>query len=108
VARLSAATGKPVLFAEAGYPPAPAEWRAPHDDGSAGPLAPADAARAIRAVFAGLGREKWWRGVYWWKAFSDGRDAGASDRGFNFLGRPAGDAIAAAFRSLAAAEGGSR
>jgi Glycoside Hydrolase Family 113 len=108
VARLSAATGKPVLFAEAGYPPAPAAWTAPHDDGSAGPLAPADAARAIRAVFAGLGREKWWRGVYWWKAFSDGRDAGASDRGFNFLGRPAGDAIAAGFRSLAAAEGGSR
>ena len=108
LARLSSATGKPVLFAEAGYPPVAGAWMAPHGDGSPGPLAPADAARAVRAVFAGLGREKWWRGVYWWKAFSDGQDAEASDHGFNFLGRPAGDAIAEGFRGRAAAEGGAR
>jgi len=108
VARLSAATGKPVVFAEAGYPPARAAWTAPHEDASGRPFAPEDAARAVRAVFAAFNGEKWWRGVYWWKSFSDGRDADASDRSFNFLGRPAGDAIAAGFRSLAGGVGGSQ
>lgn len=105
LARLSRATGKPVIFAEAGYPPVAAAWIAPHGEGSGGALAPADAARAVRAVFAGLGRENWWRGVYWWKAFSDGRNADPSDRGFNFLGRPAGDAVAAGFRAYVAPHG---
>lgn len=104
--RLSAATGKPVVFTEAGYPPAATSWMAPHDEESGRPLAPQDAARSVRAVFAALSGEKWWKGVYWWKAFSDGRDAGPSDGSFNFLGRPAGDAIAAGFRRLAAAAGG--
>jgi hypothetical protein len=107
VARISAASGKPVLFAEAGYPSARAAWTAPHDEDSGRPFAPNDAARAIRAVFSGLAREKWWRGVYWWKAFSDGRDATGSDAGFNFLGRPAGDAIAEGFRKVVGGEGGS-
>jgi hypothetical protein len=108
VARLSAATGKPVVFAEAGYPPARAAWTAPHEDGSGRPFAPEDAARAVRAVFAAFNGKEWWRGVYWWKAFSDGRDADASDRSFNFLGRPAGDAIAAGFRKLAGGDGDSQ
>jgi len=108
VARVSAAAGKPAVFAEAGYPPARAAWMTPHDEDSGRPLAPEDAARAVRAVFAALSGEKWWKGVYWWKAFSDGRDAGASDRSFNFLGRPAGEAIAAGFRALAPAASGSR
>jgi hypothetical protein len=103
VAELSAAMRKPVIFAEAGYPPAQSAWTAPHDEDSGRPLAPEDAARAVRAVFAALGGERWWRGVYWWKVFSDGRDAGASDRSFNFLGRPAGEAIAVGFRQLAGA-----
>jgi hypothetical protein len=59
-------------------------------------------------VFAAFNREKWWRGDYWWKTISDGRDAGAFDRSFNFLGRPAGDAIAAGFRKLAGGDSGSR
>jgi hypothetical protein len=101
--RLSAATGKPVVFTEAGYPPAATSWMAPHDEESGRPLAPRDAARSVRAVFAALSGEKWWKGVYWWKAFSDGRDAGPADGSFNFLGRPAGEAIAAGFRRLAAA-----
>jgi hypothetical protein len=54
------------------------------------------------------GAEEWWRGVYWWKAFSDGREADRSDRSFNILGRPAGEAIATGFRRLAEAETGSR
>ena len=108
LAHLAASTGKPVIFTEAGYPPSRAAWMAPHDEDSGRPHAPDDAARAIRAVFAALSRERWWRGVYWWKAFSDGQDARERDRGFNFLGRPAGEAIAQGFRALAAAEGRSR
>jgi hypothetical protein len=108
LARLAVATGKPVVFAEAGYPPARAAWTAPHDEESERTFAPADAARAVRAVFTALGREKWWRGVYWWKAFSDGRAADASDRSFNFVGRPAGEAIVAGFRKLVGDEGNGR
>ncbi len=108
LARLAAATRKPVLFTEAGYPPAATSWMAPHDEDSGRPLVPGDAARSVRAVFAALSGERWWRGVYWWKAFSDGRDAGGSDASFNFLGRPAGEAIARGFRRLAAAGGVAR
>ncbi len=106
--RLSATTGKPVVFTEAGYPPAATSWMAPHDEESGRPLGPKDAARSVRAVFAALSGEKWWKGVYWWKAFSDGREAGPADGSFNFLGRPAGEAIAAGFRRLAAATTASR
>jgi hypothetical protein len=108
LARLSAATGKPVVFTEAGYPPAATSWTAPHDEESGRPLAPQDAARSVRAVFAALSGEKWWRGVYWWKVFSDGRDAGPADSSYNFLGRPAGEAIATGFRRLVATGGGTR
>jgi hypothetical protein len=108
VAKLSASTGKSVIFAEAGYPPVRSAWIAPHDEESGRPFAPEDAARSVRAVFAGLTGQTWWKGVYWWKAFSDGRDAGASDRSFNFLGRPAGEAIASGFRRMAATDGGAR
>jgi len=108
VAKLSASTGKPVIFAEAGYPPVRSAWIAPHDEESGRTFAPEDAARSVRAVFAGLNGQTWWKGVYWWKAFSDGRDAGASDRSFNFLGRPAGEAIAFGFRRMAATDGGAR
>jgi hypothetical protein len=96
------------VFAEAGYPPAKGAWTAPHDEDSPRPFAPEDAARSVRAVFAALQGEEWWRGVYWWKAFSDGRDAGPTDRSFNFLGRPAGEAIAAGFRRLAGSGGVAR
>lgn len=102
LARLAATTGRPVVFAEAGYPAAKGAWTAPHDEDSGRPLSPEDAARSVRAVFAALEGEAWWKGVYWWKAFSDGRDAGPGDTGFNFLGRPAGEAIAAGFRRIAA------
>jgi len=108
LSRLAAATRKPILFTEAGYPPAATSWTAPHDEESGRPLAPQDAARSVRAVFAALSGESWWRGVFWWKAFSDGSDAGSGDASFNFLGRPAGEAIAAGFRRLAAAEGARR
>ena len=47
--------------------------------------APEDAARCVAAVYRALGREAWWKGVYWWKAFSDG---GAAPAGREGLQRP--------------------
>lgn len=92
---------KPVIFAEAGFPAVRAAWIAPHDEDSGRPPLPEDAARAIAALYRALSRESWWKGVYWWKAFSDGRPAPRGDRGFNFLGTPAEKAIAEGFRRLA-------
>ena len=98
---LSRRTGKPVIFAEAGYPPVAAAWTAPHDEDTRRPSAPADAARAVAAVFRGLEKEPWWRGVYWWKVFSDGRAARDGERGYNLLGTPAQRTITEAFARLA-------
>ena len=98
---LARRTGKPVLFAEAGYPPVQAAWITPHDENSKRPPGRADAARAIAVVFRALEKEPWWRGVYWWKAFSDGRPAHGDDRDYNVIGTPAEQAIAEGFERLA-------
>jgi hypothetical protein len=102
LSELARKTGKPVLLAEAGYPPVRGAWIEPHDENTGRPLAPGDAARAIAAVFRALDRETWWKGVYWWKAFSDGRNARADERGYNVLGSPAEKVIAEGFARLAA------
>jgi hypothetical protein len=97
LAILARRLGKPVVFAEVGYPPVRAAWLAPHDDDSGRLRAPEDAARAIAAVFGALEGEAWWKGVYWWKAFSDGRAARRGESGYNVLGAPAEKAIEAGF-----------
>jgi hypothetical protein len=74
----------------------------PHDEDPRRPAGGEDAARAIAAVYRSLGRESWWKGVYWWKAFSDGKPAAAGERGFNFLGAPAEKAIADGNRRMSA------
>ncbi len=61
---LSKRLGKPVVFTRAGYPPVQAAWMTP-SDGSGRPASPADAARAIEAVYRALSGQAWWRGVYW-------------------------------------------
>lgn len=102
---LAGRIGKPVIFAEAGYPPVRAAWVAPHDENSGRPHAPADAARAVAAVFRALGQKNWWKGVYWWKAFSGGQAAHADDRGYNLLGTPAEKTIAEGFARLSRERG---
>jgi glycosyl hydrolase family 113 len=97
---LSRRLDKPVVFTEAGYPLARAAWLAPHDENSGRPAAPSDAARAIAAVYRALDKEPWWRGVYWWKAFSSGREARPDERGFNVLGGPAERAMSEGFSRL--------
>jgi hypothetical protein len=89
-----------VLFAEAGYPPVRGAWIAPHDENTGGPLGQGDAARAVAAVFRALNGKSWWKGVYWWKAFSGGQSARPDDRGYNVLGTPSEKAIAEGFARL--------
>jgi hypothetical protein len=95
---------KPVIFAEAGYPPVRAAWMTPHDENSGRPRSPEDAARSVAAVYRALEKEKWWKGVYWWKTYSDGRSARPDEKGFNLLGTPVEKAVAAGFAKLAAQE----
>ncbi|MEP6769148.1 MAG: hypothetical protein ABJC61_10795 [Acidobacteriota bacterium] len=98
---LSAKLGKPVIFTEAGFPLCRSAWIAPHDENTGRPAHAGDAARAIAAVFRALEKESWWKGVYWWKAFSSGRDARPDERGFNVLGGAPQRAVAAGFERLA-------
>jgi len=100
--KLARRLGKPIVFAEVGYPPVRAAWLAPHDESSGRPRAPLDAARSVAALFRALGSEPWWKGAYWWKVFSDGRAARSGETGFNLLGTPAEAAIAAGFQQAAA------
>ncbi len=99
--RLAREAGKPVLFTEAGFPQSRASWMAPHDENTGRPSSETDCARAIAAVYRALERESWWKGVYWWKVFSSGREAPADERGFNVLGGPAERAVADGFERLA-------
>ncbi len=101
LARLALAAGRPVVFAEAGYPAVRGAWITPHDENSGRPSASGDAARAVTAVFRALDGKSWWKGVYWWKAFSSGQGARPDDRGYNFLGTPSEKAIAEGFARLA-------
>ncbi len=101
LAALSSRTGKPVIFTEAGFPLCRAAWMAPHDENTGRPAHDGDAARAIAAVYRALEKEPWWKGVYWWKAFSSGRDARPDERGFNVLGGAPQKAVAEGFDRLA-------
>jgi hypothetical protein len=104
LAALAATAKKPVIFTEAGYPPVKSAWIAPHDEDSGRPAGPEDAARSVAAVFRALEKEAWWKGVYWWKAFSDGRPARPGEKGFNVVGTPAEKVIGDGFKSIAGRE----
>jgi hypothetical protein len=97
--------GRPVIFTEAGYPPVRGAWIAPHDEDTRRPRSPEDAARSIAALYRALGGETWWKGVYWWKVFSDGKPAPPDERGFHFLGTPSEKAILDGFRAMSQGAG---
>jgi hypothetical protein len=101
VAELSERAGKSVIFTEVGYPAVRSAWIAPRDEAQRRPAGAEDAARAIAAVSRALAKESWWKGVYWWKAFSDGKLAAPGERGFHILGTPAEKAIEQGFRQRA-------
>ncbi len=98
--RLARTAGRPVVFAEAGYPPVHGAWIAPHDENTGRPGAPGDAGRAVAAVFRALAGKSWWKGVYWWKAFSGGQGARPDDRGYNLFGTPSEKVITEGFARL--------
>ena len=93
--------GKGVIFTEVGYPAVRSAWIAPRGETSGRAAEGEDAARTIAAVSRVLAKESWWKGVYWWEVFSDGKPAAPGERGFNVLGTPAEKAIEAAFRQRA-------
>lgn len=105
LAELARRTGRPVVFTEAGFPLSRSSWTAPHDENTGRPSSASDAARAMAALSRALDGEGWWRGVFWWKAFSSGREAGAGDHGFNVLGGPPERVMAEAFAREAARRG---
>jgi hypothetical protein len=86
LARLAAASGRPVLLTEVGFAARRGAWTAPHEEG--GEPSEADQAAAYRALLDALGRPRWLAGAFFWKAFSapPGRGSRAD---FQFLGRPA-------------------
>jgi hypothetical protein len=78
---------------------------APHDEDARRPASAEDAARSIAALYRALSAEPWWKGVYWWKVFSDGKPAALGDRGFNVLGTASEKAILDGFKAMAARPG---
>jgi len=91
-------SNRPVILTEVGYPQVRAPWLAPAEEDSSRPYATDDAARCVAAVYRALGKEPWWRGVYWSKAFSDGDPAIPGVKGFNFIGTPVEKAISEGWR----------
>jgi hypothetical protein len=90
LARISGRYHRPVLFLEAGYRPAEGTYRKPWRYNGM-PYSPHSQAVAFDALFRALHNAAWWKGVYFWKTWTDPdlkyeRDAGS---GFSFLGLPA-------------------
>ena len=101
LAAASQRTGRPVFLTEVGFPSVAGAWMSPNDEESPRPYSAEDPARCARAVFAALDGARWCRGLFWWKAFSDGREAEAGRKTFNLLGRPIEEAIRDGFRKMA-------
>jgi hypothetical protein len=94
---------RPVYLTEVGFPSVTGAWLTPNDEDSPRPFSARDPARCARAIFAALAGQDWCRGMFWWKAFSDGHDAVAGQKGFNILGVPIETAIREGFRTMAEA-----
>jgi hypothetical protein len=88
--RLHVRVGKPVMFLEAGYRAVDNCHREPWAYNGGQPDAGAQA-RAYDAMFSALANKPWFRGIYYWKAFTDparGHHHGNSP-GFAIHGKPA-------------------
>jgi len=96
----SARVRRPVYLTEVGFPSVAGAWLAPNDEESPRPFSAKDPARCARALFAALAGQEWCRGMFWWKAFSDGHEAIAGRKGFNILGVPIETAIREGFRRM--------
>jgi hypothetical protein len=98
---LAQRTRRPVLLTEAGYPARHACWMRPNEEiGAVDPEAQRRSAEALLWALSARPHPLI-RGLFWWKAFSDGRKAEAADGGFRIGGRPAEAALARFFQSHA-------
>jgi hypothetical protein len=100
LSNLSRESGKPILFLEAGYRPVTGNHLRPWE--YSGGLPDSDAqARAYEAMFQALSAEPWWRGVFFWKTFTDPDIADRHGDGlqFGFRGRPAENVVSRWFLS---------
>jgi hypothetical protein len=103
LAAASVRTGKPVYLTEVGFPSVAGAWLSPNEEDPPRPFSAEDPARCARAVFAALENARWCRGLFWWKAFSDGHEADPGTKTFNVVGRPIEKAIREGFHRMAAA-----
>ena len=94
-------TGKPVYLTEVGFPSVAGAWLSPNEEDPPRPFSAEDPARCARAVFAALEGARWCRGLFWWKAFSDGHEADPGAKTFNVVGRPIEKAIREGYRKMA-------
>jgi hypothetical protein len=94
-------TRKPVYLTEVGFPSVAGAWLSPNEEDSPRPFSAEDPARCARAVFTALENARWCRGLFWWKAFSDGHEADPGAKTFNVVGRPIEKAIREGFLRMA-------
>lgn len=83
--------GKDVLFTEAGLPGVHGAAARPWDAGLSGDPDPALQARAYAALLSAAGPQPWFRGVYWWKWFTD--DTTRERDAYCPMGQPAEDVL---------------
>jgi glycosyl hydrolase family 113 len=84
LARLATATGKPLLFGEAGYMSSTYAGRAPYDPNQAYKPDHKVQANAYQALLETFGPQPWWLGVVWWEwsfAYGGERDLTYTPRG---------------------------
>ena len=85
---------RPVLFMEAGYRSMAGTFRKPWEDKARVPDNNAQA-RAYEALFRAFADERWWKGVYFWKTFTDPALSYETEDGtsFSFRGKPAQETV---------------
>ena len=91
--------GKPLVFLEVGFRGVRGAHRTPWVM-SGGTVDESEQARCYQATFAALHDAPWFRGVMFWKTFTDQHMADEDDDGssYSFVGKPAGDVVRAWFR----------
>jgi len=91
LSRMHQRTDQPIVFLEAGFRSVPASFQEPWAHGEADEASERAQVRAYAAMFEALHDQRWWRGVFPWKVFTDPtlarrRHAG---KGFTFIDKPA-------------------
>ena len=97
VSGVAAGASRPYLLTEVGYPSISAAWLSPYEEDVARPFSAEDQSRCARALLRAAAGSPGLAGLFWWKAFSNGRPAGADEKSFNLVGRPVEAVLKEAF-----------